>query len=153
MKKFLINTKYGNLEIITSGKKIVKLLLNDKNKTRCKNNISADRNIQRIISLLQQYFDGKKVNFRVEVDLSNLTFFTQKVLRATQTVRYGETSTYSDIAKKIGHPKASRAVGRALGLNPIPVIIPCHRIIRKDNSLGGFTYGLQWKKKLLNLES
>lgn len=78
--------------------------------------------------------------------------FQQKVLRATSAIPRGKVSTYQCIAKQIGKPKAARAVGRALANNPFPLIIPCHRVIRSDGSLGGYQGGLKMKRALLKKE-
>jgi methylated-DNA-[protein]-cysteine S-methyltransferase len=78
--------------------------------------------------------------------------FQRAVLEATASVPFGHVDTYAGIARRIGNPKATRAVGNALGRNPIPVIVPCHRVIRSDASLGGYTGGLNIKEHLLNLE-
>ena len=101
---------------------------------------------------LSRYFRGKKVAFRVPVDLSRSTEFQRKVWRTLQTIPYGQTRTYAWVAGKIGRPKAVRAVGAACGANPVPLIMPCHRVLRSDGSLGGFSAGLEWKKRLLALE-
>jgi methylated-DNA-[protein]-cysteine S-methyltransferase len=99
------------------------------------------------------YFRGEKVNFSGKIDLSRATPFEQAVWKATQNIPYGETRSYSWIARKIEKPRAPRAVGQALGRNPMPVIIPCHRILASDGSLGGFGGGLEMKQFLLSLES
>lgn len=101
---------------------------------------------------LKNYLAGKATSFSLEVDLRKMTAFQRQVLRQTMKVPYGRTSSYGDIAARVGRPSASRAVGNALGANPIPVVIPCHRIIASDGSLGGFGCGLSYKKKLLALE-
>jgi methylated-DNA-[protein]-cysteine S-methyltransferase len=150
---YLIKTKFGILSITTSKQGVVKLCLKSKSKQKRGSISHPDKNTLLTISLLQRYFNGEKVEFDIKMDISNLSAFSRKVLRQTQKIPYGKTTTYGIIAKQIGQPKASRAVGRALGKNPIPVIIPCHRVIRKDNSLGGFAYGLSWKKRLLKIES
>lgn len=99
------------------------------------------------------YFKGKKINFKnYQLDLSEVTYFQKKVLTATLNIPYGETRSYKWVANYIGNPRAYRAVGQALHNNPLPIIIPCHRIIRENGQLGGFSRGLHWKKKLLNLE-
>ena len=99
------------------------------------------------------YFAGKKVSFRVPIDLSAGTIFQRKVWRALQAIPYGQTRSYAWVAKRIGQANAVRAVGAACGANPVPVIIPCHRVVRSDGSMGGFSAGLEWKKRLLALES
>lgn len=86
------------------------------------------------------------------VNLDNCTDFQNKVLKAVSLIPYGETRTYSDIAKKIRNPKASRAVGSALANNPFPIIIPCHRVIRSDGEIGNYQGGKRMKKFLLELE-
>ena len=86
------------------------------------------------------------------IDFTGYTDFEISVLRETQKIPYGKTKTYSDIAKAIGKPKAARAVGNALRKNRAPILIPCHRVIKSDGTLGGFSMGLELKKKLLALE-
>lgn len=86
------------------------------------------------------------------MDLSGGTPFQRKVWGALRQIPYGQTRSYAWVAQRIGKPKAARAVGAACGANPIPVIIPCHRVVASDGSLGGYTAGLAWKKKLLRLE-
>jgi len=82
----------------------------------------------------------------------NYTPFERKVFKATYQVPTGGTVTYQQIAKKIGRPRAARAVGRALGKNPFPLIIPCHRIIRTDGNIGGYRWGKKTKRRLLEEE-
>lgn len=99
---------------------------------------------------LEQYFSGERKEFSCDVDISGLPLFTQKVLEELRKIKYGETITYSGLAKRIGS-RAYRAVGRALASNPIPIVIPCHRVVAK-NGIGGFSAGVDIKKKLLELE-
>jgi methylated-DNA-[protein]-cysteine S-methyltransferase len=100
------------------------------------------------------YFKGKPVRFGVSIDLNDLPPFTKKVLTACRKIPSGKTVSYSQLAKIIGKPGASRAVGNALAKNPIPLIIPCHRVIHSDGSLGQFSApgGKKLKRKLINLE-
>lgn len=84
-----------------------------------------------------------------KIDLRSGTPFQQKVWRAIQTIPYGETRSYSWVARKAGHPKAIRAVANACGANPLPILIPCHRVISKNGGLGGFSSPIGWKKRLL----
>jgi len=111
-----------------------------------------DEDLNRFGNLLSLYFEGKPVGFGESLDLSGFSLFEKEVYLATLTIPYGETRSYGWLAKAIGRPRACRAVGSALGRNPIPVVIPCHRVIRGDGSLGGFSAGLLWKKRLLALE-
>lgn len=105
-----------------------------------------------IRTLLDRYLQGRKVDFEIEVDISDLGTFTQMVLNELTEIPYGETRTYGWLAKKVGKPGAARAVGQALKRNPIPIIIPCHRVIRDDGSIGGFSMGVNLKERLLALE-
>lgn len=101
---------------------------------------------------LLEYFDGKRKSFDVPLALSG-TEFQVSVLKALQAIPYGETTSYGAIAKQIGRPKAVRAVGAANGRNPIPIIVPCHRVIGSGGDLTGFGGGLDTKAELLRLEA
>jgi methylated-DNA-[protein]-cysteine S-methyltransferase len=101
---------------------------------------------------LRSYFAGERIAFDLPLILEG-TEFQKKVWTALQTIPYGETISYKGLAERIGNPNAVRAVGAANGANPIPIIIPCHRVIGNDGSLTGFGGGLPLKKKLLQLES
>ena len=102
---------------------------------------------------IAQYFTGKLKQFTTPVDLFILTPFQQKVLKAAQAIEFGTVRSYREIAVKTGCPGASRAVGNALGRNPVPIVIPCHRVIKTDGTLGGFSGGLDIKRYLLRLEN
>jgi len=98
------------------------------------------------------YYSGHKVNFPDKLDLSGGTEFRRRVWEAARLIPYGETRSYGWIAEKIKQPEAARAVGQALGRNPLPIIVPCHRVLASGGGLGGFTGGLEMKKRLLRLE-
>lgn len=98
------------------------------------------------------YFSGKSKKFNLKLHLEG-TEFQKAVWGYLHEIPYGETLSYSDLAAKIGSPKAVRAVGNACGRNPIPIIIPCHRVVGKDGSLTGFAGGIDNKKRLLELEN
>lgn len=100
---------------------------------------------------LELYFAGRLKIFSVSLDLDG-TDFQKIVWRSLTKIPYGQTRSYKDIAKKIGKPKAFRAVGTANGKNPLCIIVPCHRVIAADGSLGGYSGGLKMKTKLLKLE-
>ncbi len=104
-------------------------------------------------SEVEEYLSGKRTLFSVIPKYVTGTNFEQKVWSTICKVPYGMQETYLYIAKKIGHPKAYRSVGNALGKNPIPIVVPCHRIIRSDEKIGGFTAGVKVKKMFLSLES
>ncbi len=101
---------------------------------------------------LREYFAGERSEFDVPVDLSALSEFERRVLDAARKLGFGEVVPYSELAKRIGKPRASRAVGNALGHNPVAIVVPCHRVIRRDGSLGGYGGGLEYKERLLELE-
>jgi methylated-DNA-[protein]-cysteine S-methyltransferase len=112
----------------------------------------SPRHFQATVNKLVAYFNGNQVDFTETLDLKKTSAFQRKVWQATSTIPYGETRSYSWVAKKINRPKAVRAVGQALGRNPLPVIIPCHRVLASNGGMGGYTGGLDMKKFLLALE-
>jgi methylated-DNA-[protein]-cysteine S-methyltransferase len=101
---------------------------------------------------LSEYFENGGEEFTQKIDLSGGTEFEKKVWLVLKQIPYGETRTYKWLAEKIGNPNASRAVGRALGKNPLPIVLPCHRIIESDGSLGGYSGGIDIKRRLLDME-
>ncbi|MBK9255564.1 MAG: methylated-DNA--[protein]-cysteine S-methyltransferase [Saprospiraceae bacterium] len=105
------------------------------------------------VSQLTEYFNGRRKTFEVSFDLGAYTAFQQKVWQLLQSIPFGTTISYSDLALKYGDIKAIRAVAAANGKNPIPIIIPCHRVIGRNGSLTGFALGLHIKQKLLTLEN
>ena len=105
-----------------------------------------------VIKQLDEYFDGKRQDFDLPLRPAG-TEFQRQVWQALQQIPYGETWSYGKLAKHVGTPNAYRAVGAANGINPIPVIIPCHRVIGSNGKLTGFGGGLEAKAFLLNLES
>jgi len=100
---------------------------------------------------LEEYFEGKRKDFNLPLNPKG-TSFQQKVWSCLYSIPYAETRTYKDIAKQVGDENASRAVGNANNKNPVPIFIPCHRVIGADGSLTGYAGGLKLKEKLLNLE-
>lgn len=113
---------------------------------------AARRLAERAREELSEYFDGKRAFFSVPVDLSEAPDFQQKVLAAARRIPFGEVRPYAWIAQRIGHPRAVRAVGTALGRNPVPFIVPCHRVLQTGGGLGGYLFGTDVKSRLLSLE-
>jgi methylated-DNA-[protein]-cysteine S-methyltransferase len=101
---------------------------------------------------LHEYFEGRRHEFDLAVDLSGLPAFQQSVLAELRRVGYGQVDTYGGLAVRIGKPRAARAVGGALNRNPVPIVVPCHRIVGSTGSLVGYAGGLERKQLLLNLE-
>ncbi|HSC35545.1 MAG TPA: methylated-DNA--[protein]-cysteine S-methyltransferase, partial [Thermodesulfobacteriota bacterium] len=96
-------------------------------------------------------FDGRLSEFKTPIDVSEGTPFQKSVWKKLLDIPYGETATYGDVAERVGKPGAARAVGNAVGANPIPIVIPCHRVLA-SNGLGGYSGGIDIKKDLLRIE-
>jgi len=105
----------------------------------------------KVIEQLDQFFAGERKSFNLPLAPEG-TVFQQKVWKALQRIPFGGTASYSEIAENVGNPKGCRAVGMANARNPIPIIIPCHRVIGKNGSLSGFGGGIETKQYLLDLE-
>jgi methylated-DNA-[protein]-cysteine S-methyltransferase len=101
---------------------------------------------------LRQYFDGQRVLFDEPLYLSRATAFQRRVWSAVRGIPYGETRSYGQIARQAGSPGAARAVGRAMATNPVPIVVPCHRVIGSSGKLRGFGGGLDLKRRLLEME-
>jgi methylated-DNA-[protein]-cysteine S-methyltransferase len=103
---------------------------------------------------VREYLDGKRTKFDLPLDMTTMTDFQRQVLSAALKIPRGKWLTYGEVAKAIGRPQASRAVGQALGHNPVPIVIPCHRVLGSDGSLHGYSGGggIQTKAWLLQLE-
>jgi len=110
------------------------------------------RRLDAIARELDEYFEGKRTRFATPVDLRGLTPFQQRVLRTLTKVPFGDLTTYGKLAQRAGHEGASRATGGVVGSNPIPIVVPCHRVIASDGTLGGYSGGLGVKRRLLTLE-
>ncbi len=142
---------FGHDNALEAGKALEEKLESGRVVEDADNGGGAERVAEAAVRELLAFFAGRDAGFRVAVALSG-TPFQRAVWEETQTIRYGSLATYRDIAKRIGRPQAYRAVGNALGQNPLPVIVPCHRVIASDGSFGGYTRGLPWKERLLALE-
>lgn len=131
--------------------KLIEFLDQKKEKKPEKNWIYSASRFKHENDELIRYFEGELKNFSVKCHITGTAFQT-KVLNELKTIPYGKTMSYSDVADRIGHPKAYRAVGSANGKNRLPIIFPCHRVISNNGELGGFSGGLSIKRKLLELE-
>ena len=114
--------------------------------------LAAPARLDRVVTELEEYFTGRRDHFDVPLDLRSTPFRT-RVLTTLATVGYGRTLSYTALAAATGNPRAVRAVGSACATNPLPLLLPCHRIIRADGSLGGYRGGLPAKQRLLDLEA
>ncbi|MFO8143154.1 MAG: methylated-DNA--[protein]-cysteine S-methyltransferase [Dehalococcoidales bacterium] len=108
--------------------------------------------VRSLVERLRAYFAGRPVEFPDRLDLSGATAFQHMVWETARLIPYGETRSYAWLGEKVDRPRAYRAVGQAMGSNPLPVIVPCHRVIRSDGSPGGFGEGTHLKEQLLRLE-
>jgi methylated-DNA-[protein]-cysteine S-methyltransferase len=114
--------------------------------------LAAPRRLDEPRRELDQYFAGRRRAFAIPLDWRLTRGFAQRVLQATARIPYGATATYKQVAAEAGNARASRAAGNALGANPIPIIVPCHRILHSGGGLGGYTGGLERKRTLLSVE-
>jgi len=114
--------------------------------------LSAPRRLDEPRRELDQYFAGRRRAFDLTLDLRLLSDFTRRILAATAEIPYGEVSTYQQVASAAGSPRGSRAAGNALGSNPLPIVLPCHRVLHSGGGLGGYTGGLARKRVLLGIE-
>jgi len=114
--------------------------------------LSAPRRLDEPRRELDEYFAGRRRAFDLTLDLRLLSDFTRRILAATAEIPYGEVSTYKQVATAAGSPRGSRAAGNALGSNPLPIVLPCHRVLHSGGGLGGYTGGLARKRVLLAIE-
>jgi methylated-DNA-[protein]-cysteine S-methyltransferase len=115
--------------------------------------LHAPRRLDQVARQLAEYFEGERREFVLPLDFRLAHGFRREVLSRLRMINYGRTESYSQVAAATGHPRAVRAVGTACATNPLPVIVPCHRVLRSDGKLGGYIGGLQTKAALLSLET
>jgi len=161
LKYITFNTDMGWLGILGSAKGLlgttlpqhsaqeVRQLLGD----RVNHAVWSPRLFEDLMERLRIYFSGHEATFPDELDLSRATAFQRKVWEITRLIPYGETRSYSWVAEQIDKPRAVRAVGQALGRNPLPIIVPCHRVTATNGKLGGYSGGVEMKRYLLFLEA
>ena len=148
----VIASPVGKLRLVASEKGLVAIdVRSDAKKNVTAKNASAQAILIKTKKQLEQYFAGKRTSFDVALDLVG-TEFQVRAWRALCRIPFGKTISYGQQAANIKKPKAFRAVGSANGKNPIPIIVPCHRVVASDGSLGGYSLGLRMKKQLLVLE-
>jgi len=138
---------FGTLYLLLSGKTLKGITFQKPDEIPRKGDAPA-----LIKKELKEYFEHGREEFTQKIDFPKGTEFEKKVWLALKEVPYGETRTYKWLAEKVSRPSACRAVGRALSRNPIPIILPCHRIIESDGSIGGYSSGVDIKRKLLDIE-
>jgi methylated-DNA-[protein]-cysteine S-methyltransferase len=114
--------------------------------------LEAPARLDEVRRELDEYFEGRRHDFDLPIDWSLASQFGRRILKAAAAIPFGQVSTYGKVAAQAGNPKASRAAGRALGANPIPIVVPCHRVIGSSGQLTGYTGGLHRKVALLQIE-
>ncbi len=157
----IFNTDMGWLGILSSTKGLLRITLPQPSVHEVRqllgNNINyaiwSPHLFKDLMERLRVYFNGHRTTFPDKLDLSRATHFQREVWEITRLIPYGETRSYSWVAKQIKKPQAVRAVGQALGKNPLPIIVPCHRVVASDGKLGGFSSGVEMKRYLLSLEA
>jgi methylated-DNA-[protein]-cysteine S-methyltransferase len=115
--------------------------------------LEAPARLDGAVREISEYFDGDRTSFDLPLDFSLSSGFRQRVQRHLTEIPYGRTESYGEVASLVGNPRAVRAVGSACATNPLPVVVPCHRVLRTGGALGGYVGGLQVKSALLALES
>lgn len=148
---FYYDTKIGRIGIEENGRAITKIYFTNKDNEEEIINGNETILLKEAIKQLNEYFDGKRSSFDLPMEPKG-TEFQNKVWNALKEIPCGETRSYGEIARIIGNEKASRAVGMANNKNPIPIIVPCHRVIGANGKLVGYAGGVHIKEKLLDLE-
>ena len=151
----VVETPIGRLAISASDKAVVGLafLLGNAKRLDFVSSDLAEKQVDRAIKWITDYFAGSEIDYLGQLDLSG-TEFQRAVWTEISKIKHGRTMTYGEIAQRIGKPKASRAVGAAVGANPIPLIVPCHRVMGTGGKITGYSGGdgIPTKRKLLKLE-
>jgi len=145
--KYTFISKIGPITIVSKNQKITEIILNSSDLTTSE----PDELVLRTKLEIEAYLDGRLKQFSVPVQL-NLTEFQNQVLLTMKDIPYGQTWTYELLAKEAGFPKAYRAVGSACKKNPLPIIIPCHRVVKKNGGVGSYQFGKELKTYLINQE-
>ncbi len=151
----IINSPVGQLKLVASDKGLVAILWENDPPRRVRLDSLVANNHHPILfeteRQLSEYFAGKRRNFSIALDMRGTTF-QKNVWEALLAIPFGETRSYGQLAKQLGNPRATRAVGAANGKNPLSIVVPCHRVIGSSGKLTGFAGGLDTKAHLLNLE-
>jgi len=152
----IVETDFGKFFILDSSKGLHYLIKNDDLRVqKIKEEFSPIKNLfnSSLKKQLSRYFKGKRKNFSCKINFLNGTDLQKKVWAQLQNISYGKTISYSHLALKTSYQKAIRAVAKAVGKNPIGIIVPCHRVIAKDGRLAGYAWGIKMKAKLLDIEA
>ena len=146
-----LDTPIGRLRLLSDGRQLTAIEFEGQYADLGEASEQTDRALAPALRQLEEYFQGRRKDFDLPLAVAG-TQFQQSVWRALIAIPYGEVRSYGDIAKAIKRPRAVRAVGAANGRNPLPIVVPCHRVIGSNGALTGFAGGLQAKRTLLRLE-
>jgi O-6-methylguanine DNA methyltransferase len=152
---FVVDRKGLRILILPEERK-EDVLFRIRKELKCDNLFGDNRGWESLIKKVKEYFIGKKVDFiDCQLNLDNYANFQKEILQTVRKIPYGEIRSYKEVAEAAGYPRAYRAVGNTMRHNPLPLIIPCHRVIKSDGSLGGFSgkEGVALKRKMIDLES
>ena len=151
MAKALIDTPIGALTVLANDVGVSRVWFGDLDDNGSGAAV-ADAHLETALAQLREYFEGERTSFDVTIDRSGRAGFRGEVLDALETVSFGQTVTYGDLAARAGRPKAARAVGSAMATNPIAIIVPCHRVLPTGGGVGQFGGGVPAKEWLLRRE-
>ncbi len=162
MEHVVFHTAMGWVGVSASARGVAGIVLPQRSSEQARRLLGGDidsdavqnrPDLDGLVQRLKAYFGGARVDFPDSLDMSGGTPFQRRVWRVARKIPYGETRSYGWVARKTGKARAARAVGQALSSNPLPIIVPCHRVIAGDGGLGGFSDGLALKRRLLRLEA
>ena len=150
---YRFNTKYGAGEIYFDEEKIIKFKFYFDTQLRIKKKNMVSALVKQLRDDIVKYLSGEKVNFnKYNVDLSCFTKFERDIVNNLRRVEYGKVISYKKLGEVSGYKDAARAVGNVMKKNPFPIIIPCHRVVKSNGNIGGYSLGEQYKKFLLDME-
>jgi methylated-DNA-[protein]-cysteine S-methyltransferase len=158
-----LKTTQGSVGFVASGRGLRRVYLPQRTSDKLKHTIRKEtpgvtedpRLLPQLAAGLQRYFAGRSVNFNVKLDWTDRSEFDADVYHACRRIPYGRTRSYKQLAEQVGRPGAARAVGNAMRTNSCPIVVPCHRVLKSDGSLGGFNApdGINTKRRLLQMEA
>ncbi len=162
MQYRIIKTAWGYFGFVARDNRLVSTLLPESKaviQKRIKKNFPEAAESKNLLpefaKQIIDYYDGKNNRFTVDIDVKNKTLFQQNVLQQCRKIPFGKTASYGDLARAAGNPGAARAVGTTMAHNALPLVIPCHRVVKSDGSIGGFSSprGIEQKENMLELEN
>jgi O-6-methylguanine DNA methyltransferase len=154
----IFDTPFGFCGLVSSNRGLLRVILGKRSQKSLIYSIKSEypyslySELIEYQEIIEKYFNGERITFDIPLDIEKATQFQRRVWEITKSIPYGEVRTYKWVSLRMGIENGFRAVGKALASNPIPIIIPCHRVVRKDGKLGGYSQGINLKAELLKLE-